>query len=279
MFGRSPRIELDILGGKRTTGVEEDDYVYETLQKMNTVFDIVDKTIKKNLDYRAKGFANTTSENFEVGKYVLVFTPARKIGEASKLVRVRSLPFRITKKIREVCFEFESLNWANSRVKIVRSITQMKPYKGPTEFRNVKHQVNPTLYMSKHHFEIIEDEEDLEILEENAPSSHEDQNSQERIRLPSGQWILRHRITGEQRETSPLDNVEPEGQEGEIENLDEVNPNEPEENAEPDSSESIIECTIHWKNPWVREQKYRNAFTVVRNITFSVSESRKEERQ
>ena len=196
MFGRSPRIELDILGGKRTTGVEEDDHVYETLQKMTAVFDIVDKTIKKNLDYRAKEYANTTSLDFEVDKHVLVFTPARKVGEASKLVRAWSLPFRITKKINEVCYELESLNWANPRFKIVRSITHMKSYKGPTEFRNVKHQVNPTLFMSKHQFEIIEDDEDLEILEENTPSSYVDQNSQERIRLPSGQWILRNRITG-----------------------------------------------------------------------------------
>ena len=123
---RSPRIELDILGGKRATGVEEDDYVYETLQKMTTVFDIVDKTIKKNLDYRAKEYANTTSLDFEVDKHVLVFTPAKKVGEASKLVRAWSLPFRITKKINEVCFELESLNWANPRFKIVRSITHMK---------------------------------------------------------------------------------------------------------------------------------------------------------
>ena len=73
--------------------------------------------------------------------------------------------------------------------------------------------------MSKHQFEIIEDDEDLEILEENTPSSYVDQNSQERIRLPSGQWILRNRITGEQRETSSLDDAEPERQEEEIENV------------------------------------------------------------
>ena len=101
--------------------------------------------------------------------------------------------------------------------------------------------------MSKHQFEIIEDDEDLEILEENTSSSYDDQNSQERIRLPSGQMTLRYRITREQRETSPLDDVEPERQEEEIENVDEVNPNEPEENSEQESSETVIECTIHCK--------------------------------
>ena len=131
----------------------------------------------------------------------------------------------------------------------MRSITHMKSYKGPSEFRNVKHQVNPTLFMSKHQFKIIEDDEDLEILEENTPSSYVDQNSQERIRLPSGQWILRNRITGEQRETSLLDDAEPERQEEEIENVDEVNPNVPEESSEQESSETVIECTIHCKKP------------------------------
>ena len=108
MFLRSPRIELDILDNSRTPGQEEDEYINESLEKLKKVFDIVEKQIKKNLDYRIKEYT-LTKHNYDIGQHVLIFNPARKVGEASKLKRGWSLPFIITKKINDICFEMESL--------------------------------------------------------------------------------------------------------------------------------------------------------------------------
>ena len=59
MFLCSPRIELDILDNSRTPGQEEDEYINESLEKLKKVFDIVEKQIKKNLDYRIKEYTLT----------------------------------------------------------------------------------------------------------------------------------------------------------------------------------------------------------------------------
>ena len=137
MFLRSPRIELDILDNSRTPGQEEDEYINESLEKLKKVFDIVEKQIKKNLDYRIKEYT-LTKHNYDIGQHVLIFNPARKVGEASKLKRGWSLPFIITKKINDICFEMESLGWASPKFKVVRSISHIKPYHGATEFKKVK---------------------------------------------------------------------------------------------------------------------------------------------
>ena len=84
MFLRSPRIELDILDNSRTPGQEEDEYINESLEKLKKVFDIVEKQIKKNLDYRIKEYT-LTKHNYDIGQHVLIFNSTRKVGEASKL--------------------------------------------------------------------------------------------------------------------------------------------------------------------------------------------------
>ena len=202
MFLRSPRIELDILDNSRTPGQEEDEYINESLEKLKKVFDIVEKQIKKNLDYRIKEYT-LTKHNYDIGQHVLIFNPARKVGEASKLKRGWSLPFIITKKINDICFEMESLGWASPKFKVVRSISHIKPYHGATEFKKVKNRINPKDFTSKHQYELIE-EDDVDILDTNRRSSLAE-DSQERIRLPSGTWILRSRISGEQNDTLQFD--------------------------------------------------------------------------
>ena len=202
MFLRSPRIELDILDNSRTPGQEEDEYINESLEKLKKVFDIVEKQIKKNLDYRIKEYT-LTKHNYDIGQHVLIFNPARKVGEASKLKRGWSLPFIITKKINDICFEMESLGWASPKFKVVRSISHIKPYHGATEFKKVKNKINPKDFTSKHQYELIE-EDDVDILDTNRRSSQAE-DSQERIRLPSGTWILRSRISGEQNDTLQFD--------------------------------------------------------------------------
>ena len=79
----------------------------------------------------------------------------------------------------------------------------MKPYHGPTEFKKVKNRINPIDFTSKHQYELIE-EDDVDILDTNRRSS-QPEDSQERIRLPSGNWILRNRISGEQSDTLQFD--------------------------------------------------------------------------
>ena len=148
MFLRSPRIELDILDNSRTPGQEEDEYINESLEKLKKVFDIVEKQIKKNLDYRIKEYT-LTKHNYDIGQHVLIFNPARKVGEASKLKRGWSLPFIITKKINDICFEMESLGWASPKFKVVRSISHIKPYQGANEFKKVQNRINPKDVTSK----------------------------------------------------------------------------------------------------------------------------------
>ena len=166
------------------------------------MFDIVEKQIKKNLDYRIKEYT-LTNPNYDIGQHVLIFNPARKVGEASKLKRGWSLPFIITKKINDICFEMESLGWASPKFKVVRSISHIKPYHGATEFKKVKNKITPKDFTSKHQYELIE-EDDVDILDTNRRSSQAE-DSQERIRLPSGTWILRSRISGEQNDTLQFD--------------------------------------------------------------------------
>ena len=156
------------------------------------------------MDYRLKEYSPSHKNKLEVGQHVLVFNPTRKVGEASKLKRGWSLPFKLTKKLNEICFEMESLAWANPKFKIVRSISHIKPYHGSTEFKKVKQQQDPKDFMSKHQFEIIEEDEPTILPNVERQSSQEDA-SQERIRLPSGNWIIRSRITGEQRDTLQFD--------------------------------------------------------------------------
>ena len=59
MILRSPRIELEILNNNRTPGQEEDEYVNESLEKLQKVFNTVERQIKKNLDYRIKEYTLT----------------------------------------------------------------------------------------------------------------------------------------------------------------------------------------------------------------------------
>ena len=204
MFMRKPRIELDILDNNRTPGQEEDEYINESLERMHKVFSIVEKQIKKNLDYRLKEYSFAHKNKLEVGQHVLVFNPTRRVGEASKLKRGWSLPFKLTKKLNEICFEMESLAWANPKFKIVRSISHIKPYHGPTEIKKVEQRQDPKDFMSKHQFEIIEEDEPTILPNVERQSSQEDA-SQERIRLPSGNWIIKSRLTGEQRDTLQFD--------------------------------------------------------------------------
>ena len=119
MFGRSPRIELDVLTNPSSSEVEEDHHVADILIRKCKAFDIVQTQIKKNLDYRIKEYAQEKKE-YQIGSHALVFTPTRKVGESSKLKRGWSLPFKITKQINDICYEMESLKWSDKPFKIVR---------------------------------------------------------------------------------------------------------------------------------------------------------------
>ena len=132
---RKPKIELDILDNNRISGQEKYEYKSESLEKMGKVFRLVEKQIKKNLDNRLKEYLFAHKNKLEVGKHILVFNPTRRVGEASQLKRGRSLPSKLNKKMNKICFEIESLAWANPKFTIVWSISQIKPYHGPTEFK------------------------------------------------------------------------------------------------------------------------------------------------
>lgn len=141
MFGRSPSIELDIIEDNPNPEVPEDQFVADTLERMTKAFNVVEQQIKKNLDYRLKEYSPAQKAIYEVGNYVLLFSPTRKSGEASKLKRGWSLPFIITKKINDICFEMESLEWASPKFKVVRSQTHMKLYQGPTNFGGTRKNI------------------------------------------------------------------------------------------------------------------------------------------
>ena len=74
--------------------------------------------------------------------------------------------------------------------------------------------MNPKDFTSKHQYELIE-EDDVDILDTNRRSSQQE-DSQERIRLPSGNWILRNRISGEQSDTLQFDEFTREEENDEI---------------------------------------------------------------
>ena len=133
--------------------------------------------------------------------------PTRKVGESAKLKREWSLPFKITKKINDICYEMEALNWAEDNFKIVRSISHIKPYVGPTNFTRVKRKANPSEFKSKHQFEIIEEDDGIIKTNKSTINMPMNVDTEERIRLPSGTWILRDRVTGSSRESDEYDNT------------------------------------------------------------------------
>lgn len=54
MFLRSFRIELTVLNSYETPRPEEDEYINESLEKMETAFNIVEKQIRENSEYIVK---------------------------------------------------------------------------------------------------------------------------------------------------------------------------------------------------------------------------------
>ena len=84
------------------------------------------------------------------------------------------MPFKLTEELNEICFEMGSLEWANLKLKIVRSITHNKPYHGPTELKKFRKRQNLIDFMSKHRCEIIEEDEPTIIPDVERQSSHED---------------------------------------------------------------------------------------------------------
>ena len=94
MFARQPRIELDLLQPPTGQDISEDEFVARTMDRMNRAFKVVQKQIKKNLDYRIKEYSPDNKTKYEIGHHVLVFCPARKKGETAKLKRSWSLPFQ-----------------------------------------------------------------------------------------------------------------------------------------------------------------------------------------
>ena len=85
----------------------------------------------------------------------------------------------------------------------------MKPYTGPTEFKNVRKRYNPKDFMSKHQFDLIEHEDEMISQSASQRSSQDSQNTSERIRLPSGSWILRDTVTGQHRAAFEFDEEQP----------------------------------------------------------------------
>ena len=68
----------------------------------------------------------------------------------------------------------ESSAWAIPKLQIVRSISHLKTYHCPTEFKKVKQPQNPKDFMSKHEFEIIEEDEPTILPDVERQSSQED---------------------------------------------------------------------------------------------------------
>ena len=69
----------------------------------------------------------------------------------------------------------------------------MKLYKDRTNFQNVQQHNDSTDFMTKDHFDVFEDEDEIR------KEADDDANRQnlERIKLPSGNWISRNLETGE----------------------------------------------------------------------------------
>ena len=74
MFARQPRIELDLLQPQEQEN-SEDEFVAKTIDRMNKAFEVVQKQIKKNLDYRIKEYTPDHKTKYEVGTFVMVFLP------------------------------------------------------------------------------------------------------------------------------------------------------------------------------------------------------------
>lgn len=124
-----------------------------------------------------------------------MFNPGRKTGESGKLKRGWSLPFKTIRKITNVCFQLEALNWTTTPFIITRSRTHIKPYQGKTDFLNIRHYYDPKAFQVKHHYENPWDEEEFDPDEEQE-SNDDDQH--ERLRLPTWNWINRNVVTCQQ---------------------------------------------------------------------------------
>ena len=73
--------------------------------------------------------------------------------------------------------------------------------------------------MSKHQFELIEPEDEMISPSASQISSQDNQSTSERIRLPSGTWILRDTVNGLHRYRYEFDEEQPH-----------ISPNQPNQN-------------------------------------------------
>ena len=73
------------------------------------------------------------------------------------------------------------------------------------EFRKVKKKYNPSNFKSKHQLELTEFDEELSEFSTFQESIQQDIITSERIRLPSGSWILPGRLTSHHKETHQCD--------------------------------------------------------------------------
>lgn len=98
MFATPPILDLSVLQtAVRSDPVSEGQYAENAINVMEQVFETVQKTINKKLEYRIKEYSKGHGTQYEIGSHVLVLNPARKSGEPAKLNRGWSLPFKITK--------------------------------------------------------------------------------------------------------------------------------------------------------------------------------------
>ena len=86
------------------------------------------------------------------------FQSNQKKGETAKLKKGWSLPLKITKKINNIFYELEASDWSLQKFKVLRSQTHMNLFRGNKGFTGTRKRYNPTDFMSRHEFELIEED-------------------------------------------------------------------------------------------------------------------------
>ena len=162
---------------------------------MKKVYKVVKENVAKHLEYRKKEYLEDDARDFKEGGTVLIFMPQTKKGKAPKLTPGWSYPFKIIRKITPAVYELEALNWSQEPIRVIRGLSHLKLYQGETDFRDKTRRYEATDFQEAHDFD-TEPESEEEEEERRGQRNTQQQPTQERIRLPSGDWIQRSFITG-----------------------------------------------------------------------------------
>ena len=204
---------LDNLNNSDNQTEETEQYGAEVVRRMEETFKVVNKNIDGHLQYRIKEYKENDSKDYQEGKLVVVFQPNKPTtGIISKLTSAYSLPFRITKRISPVCFELESLGWTREPFKVVRSLSDIKLYRGSDVFEPENGHTQSD-YQGIHEYDNLVDENEIDQEPENIIITPDIQNM-ERIKI-NRKWMLKDKTTNkifatsqfkeEQSEIDPAD--------------------------------------------------------------------------